>query len=135
MNTPAIKAISAKTHIKPHHGPTNKKLRIQLPLRVPKPASPSIAVRSDAAAVPLPSCCWLRAADQKVYLTEGKAIVFDDSFEHEAANEHPSEPRVVLVIDFWHPDLNNEEVKYVLMHCGVWLAGRPVHRRLIHLLH
>jgi aspartate beta-hydroxylase len=50
-----------------------------------------------------------------VYLEEGKVIVFDDSFEHEAANEHCNHPRVVLVIDFWHPDLSDEEVREVVV--------------------
>jgi hypothetical protein len=35
-----------------------------------------------------------------------------DSFEHEAANESTDEPRVVLVVDMWHPDLTDEEVKF-----------------------
>ena len=54
--------------------------------------------------------CWLRVDDVTVTVQEGVAIVFDDSFEHEAANEHDTEPRVVLVVDFWHPDFSDEEV-------------------------
>lgn len=53
---------------------------------------------------------WLRVADDLISLTEGKVIMFDDSFEHEAGNNHKSEPRVVLVLDIWHPDFSNEEV-------------------------
>ena len=41
---------------------------------------------------------------------EGKCIVFDDSFEHEAWNNHPSEKRINLIIDIWHPDLSDQEV-------------------------
>ena len=40
--------------------------------------------------------------------------MFDDSFEHEAANEHSDQPRVVLVVDFWHPDFDDEEVRTAL---------------------
>lgn len=87
-------ALSPDTHITPHYGPTNKKLRIHLPL----------AVEGGA---------WLRVADKRVEVEEGKAIVFDDSFEHEAGNDHPSSPRVVLVVDIWHPDLTDEEVKFL----------------------
>lgn len=43
-------------------------------------------------------------------LTEGKCIVFDDSFEHEAVN-NSDQPRVVLIVDIWHPDLSDEEVR------------------------
>ena len=28
--------------------------------------------------------CWLRVAGEKIKLMEGKCVVFDDSFEHEA---------------------------------------------------
>ena len=81
-----------------HHGSTNKKLRCHLPLRVPK------VKQGD------PAPCWLRVGDKTVPVQEGVAIVFDDSFEHEAANDHTQEPRVVLVVDFWHPDFTDEEV-------------------------
>ena len=62
-------ALAPNTHVYKHHGPTNKKLRCHLPLRVPT--------------TPNGGCCWLRVADQVVHLEEGKAVVFDDSFEHE----------------------------------------------------
>ena len=41
---------------------------------------------------------------------EGKVLVFDDSFEHEAWNDSEA-PRVVLIFDIWHPDLSKGEVK------------------------
>jgi aspartate beta-hydroxylase len=49
-------------------------------------------------------------AGQTVSLQEGRAVLFDDSFLHEAANSSASEPRVVLIVDVWHPDLSDEEV-------------------------
>ena len=55
---------------------------------------------------------WLRVADSHIELQEGKVIVFDDSFEHEACNESDNS-RIVLVIDLWHPDLSDEEVKFL----------------------
>jgi aspartate beta-hydroxylase len=88
-----------------HHGPTNKKLRCHLPLKVPHDIKDKKESSSSS-----PSHCWLRVADQIVPIEEGKAVIFDDSFEHEAANEHPDQPRVVLVVDFWHPDFTDEEV-------------------------
>ena len=42
---------------------------------------------------------------------EGKVLVFDDSFEHEVWN--PSErPRLVFIVDAWHPDLVTAEQRY-----------------------
>ena len=37
-----------------------------------------------------------------------KAFVFDDSIEHEAANES-DQLRVVMIFDTWHPDLSPAE--------------------------
>lgn len=56
------------------------------------------------------SAAYLIVGGEKVYLEEGKCVVFDDSFVHEAGNTSPSEPRVVLVVDFWHPDFTDPEV-------------------------
>jgi aspartyl/asparaginyl beta-hydroxylase (cupin superfamily) len=39
---------------------------------------------------------------------ENKVILFDDSFEHEVVNP-TNEERVVLLVDIWHPDLNEKE--------------------------
>lgn len=89
-------ALAPHTHITPHHGPTNRKLRCQLPLIVP--------VGEGTAAT-------LRVADETKALEEGKLIIFDDSFEHEATNTSAF-PRIVLIFDIWHPDLTKEEVKF-----------------------
>lgn len=39
---------------------------------------------------------------------EGKFIVFDDSFEHEVWHDG-TEPRLVLIVDVWHPELTEEQ--------------------------
>jgi hypothetical protein len=53
------------------------------------------------------------AGETKV-LVEGKCFVFDDSFQHEAFNDCALDsgcpPRVILIVDFWHPDLTDDEV-------------------------
>lgn len=89
-------ANAPKTHITAHNGPTAKKLRCHLPLVCP--ADP-------------PGACRLRVADEFVPLAEGRAVVFDDSFNHEAWNDHASAGRIVLIFDVWHPDLSPKEVK------------------------
>ena len=45
---------------------------------------------------------------------EGKALIFDDSYNHEAWHDG-SQTRILLILDFWHPDLANEEVKFFKM--------------------
>ena len=45
-------------------------------------------------------------------LSNHKPYVFDDSFEHEAWHDG-SKTRVILIVDFWHPDLTNDEIKFL----------------------
>uniref|UniRef100_A0A7S4ERZ1 Aspartyl/asparaginy/proline hydroxylase domain-containing protein n=1 Tax=Chrysotila carterae TaxID=13221 RepID=A0A7S4ERZ1_CHRCT len=85
-------ALTPGTHIVKHHGPTNKKLRVHLPLIGASGAK-------------------LRVADETHELVEGKAFAFDDSFEHEAWH-HGDATRIVLVFDLWHPDLSDREVQF-----------------------
>lgn len=53
--------------------------------------------------------CWLRVEDEVKYYEEGKIMIFDDSFDHEVLHEGFLSNRVVLLIDFFHPDLTIEE--------------------------
>lgn len=87
-------ALAPRTHISTHTGPTNKKLRIQLPLIVPSQP------------------CRLRVGPHTVTLRQDAAILFDDSYQHEACNE-AEDVRLVLIADIWHPDLTDIEVKFL----------------------
>ena len=77
------------THVRPHCGPTNKRIRCHLGLTEARD-------------------CWIRVGDQKLRWTPGRCIVFDDSFEHEVWHDGDT-PRAVLIVDFWHPDLTEAE--------------------------
>ena len=79
------------THIKAHLGPTNVRLRCHLGIKVPE------------------GDVGLRVADQRLRWQEGRCIVFDDHLEHESWN-FSAEPRIVLIIDLWHPDLSPSEI-------------------------
>jgi aspartyl/asparaginyl beta-hydroxylase (cupin superfamily) len=59
-------------------------------------------------ALRVPDRCGLRVAGEVRTWTEGRVLVFDDSFVHVAWNDSP-EPRVVLLWDVWHPALADEE--------------------------
>lgn len=72
------------THLRAHCGSTNTRLTAHLGVRVPKG-------------------CRIRCGNDERTWEEGKCIVFDDSFEHEVWHEGDS-PRLVLLINFWHPD-------------------------------
>lgn len=111
-------AIVPGTHIRPHHGPTNKKIRCHLPLLVPPFPDENVFhrilteeerngydIRSEQR-----SC--IRIHDEIIYFREGHCFVFDDSFEHEVYHPpHALGPRVVLIMDLWHPELTDQEVR------------------------
>ena len=75
-----------------HTGPCNLRLRCHFPLYVPKDDSD----------------IGLRVAGQTKRWKEGEPMVFDDSFVHDAWNRGRSE-RVVLLFDFWHPEVHLDE--------------------------
>lgn len=82
-------ALAPQTHVLPHCGPSNVRLRCHLPLVVP-------------------GACRLRVANRTIEWREGESIVFDDSFEHEAWNGAEA-TRIVLMFDILHPGLTAEE--------------------------
>lgn len=80
-------------HIPPHHGQTNARLLVHLPLIVP-------------------DGCELRVGNQTRNVVENQLMIFDDSIEHEARNTSDS-TRVVLIFDIWRPELTEEERKVI----------------------
>lgn len=90
--------LAGNSRIRPHSGPMNLRLRIHLPLLVPETTTAAKAT----------SDCGLRVGTQSREWVPGKAIVLDDSFEHEVWNDTPN-TRVVLLLDVWHPDVAPEE--------------------------
>ena len=70
----------------PHRGPYNGVLRLHLGLKVPRPRDSAM----------------IRVATSHYAWDEGRVLIFDDAYEHEAWND-AAEPRVVLFIDFLKP--------------------------------
>jgi aspartate beta-hydroxylase len=89
-----VSKLSPGTHIKAHRGPTNLRLRCHLGITIPA------------------GDCGLKVGGEIRHWQEGRCLVFDDSLEHEAWN-NTSQPRIVLIIDFWHPDLTAMEIAYL----------------------
>ncbi len=86
-------ALAPHTHIPPHHGETNARLVVHLPLIVPEG-------------------CSYRVGHERRQWTVGEALIFDDSIEHEARNDS-DELRVVLIFDVWNPLLSAAEREMV----------------------
>ena len=76
-------------YIPPHTGVINMRLVVHLPLIVPPD-------------------CGIRVGSETRGWEEGKCVVFDDTFEHEAWNRS-GQTRVVLICDIWNPYLSAAE--------------------------
>uniref|UniRef100_A0A673AXP8 Aspartyl/asparaginyl beta-hydroxylase-like n=1 Tax=Sphaeramia orbicularis TaxID=375764 RepID=A0A673AXP8_9TELE len=74
------------THVWPHTGPTNCRLRMHLGLVIPKQG------------------CRIRCTTETRQWEEGKVLIFDDSFEHEVWQDADSY-RLIFIVDVWHPEL------------------------------
>ncbi|MFL6854530.1 MAG: aspartyl/asparaginyl beta-hydroxylase domain-containing protein [Sphingomicrobium sp.] len=84
-----ISILRARTHILLHNGMLNTRLICHIPLVVPPG-------------------CRLRVGAETRDVVEGKAMVFDDSIEHEAWNDGDS-VRAVLLFEIWRPELSEDE--------------------------
>ena len=85
--------LQPNTHIPPHHGATNTRLTVHLPLIVP-------------------DGCAFRVGDQTRPWVPGELFIFDDTILHEAWNRSDTR-RVVLIFDIWHPMLTALERELV----------------------
>ncbi|WP_340559131.1 aspartyl/asparaginyl beta-hydroxylase domain-containing protein [Streptomyces sp. GSL17-111] len=54
-------------------------------------------------AVDIPEGCGIRVAEETRAWEQGRCLLFDYSFEHEAWN-HGTAPRTCLLMDLWHPE-------------------------------
>jgi aspartyl/asparaginyl beta-hydroxylase (cupin superfamily) len=84
-----ISILKPGTHIPPHHGMINTRLICHIPLVVPDGCR-----------------LWVGAETREV--VEGRAMIFDDSFEHEAWN-HGDAVRAVLLFEIWRPEISEDE--------------------------
>lgn len=77
------------THLLPHRGVTNTRVVAHLPLLVP-------------------ADCALNVGGEIHTWEEGRVVMFDDTYEHEAWNRG-DRCRVVLIFDLWNPYLTEVE--------------------------
>lgn len=88
--TICFSALSPGSHIEPHCGSHNAKIRCQLGL-----------TGTDG--------CSIRVGSETRTWSEGRCLLFDDSFEHEVWHRGTA-TRIVLILDVWHPELSDQEV-------------------------
>jgi beta-hydroxylase len=84
MTTAGFSSLAPGTYIGPHFGASKAVLRCHVGLIVPDK-------------------CAIRVGDETRSWQEGKCLIFDDTFEHEAWNKS-DKTRIVLLIDFKRPE-------------------------------
>jgi aspartyl/asparaginyl beta-hydroxylase (cupin superfamily) len=101
----------AGAHLLPHCGSTNARLTAHLPLIVPDGCEIRVGdevrqYREGEPRLPDGSSARPRSSPRALGSPRvGELLIFDDSYEHEVWNRHPTDVRVVLLIRFWHPDI------------------------------
>lgn len=89
------------THLRPHSGPSNFRIRAHLGIDVDSGDLNSAGT----------SFSRLRVVNEYLYWKNGKYIFFDDSFDHEVWHfDSRNRSRLVLIIDMWHPDLTGRQI-------------------------
>lgn len=58
----------------------------------------------------IPDQTGIRVDQETRTWTEGQALLFEDAFPHDGWNLS-AERRIVLIVDFWHPDLTDIEIR------------------------
>ena len=91
ITSAAFSILEGGKHIPPHRGPFRGVLRYHLPLVIPADKDGGSSNR-------------LRVDGERYALEEGRGILWDDTYEHEAWNESPA-PRAVLLLDVFRPEL------------------------------
>ena len=106
--TAVFSILEAGTRIPPHTGVNNARLVVHLPLIVPPG-------------------CGFRVGGERREWQPGRALVFDDTIEHEAWNDSDV-PRAVLIFDIWSPYLSAAErdmVGAIAGGVGDYYGGSP----------
>lgn len=96
-----LSVLGPGSRIKPHRDAGNEWITCQLALIIPDPAR-----------------CGIRVGGIERTWTEGECIFFNTSYEHEAWNRTNAQ-RVVLIVDFLHPELSDAET-------GFWASSEEL---------
>ena len=86
MRTAMFSILAPRKHIPEHNGPYKGLIRYHLGLQVPRDADN----------------CRIRVGDSYAIWSEGKSLIFDDTYEHEVWND-TDEIRAVLFLDVVRP--------------------------------
>jgi aspartyl/asparaginyl beta-hydroxylase (cupin superfamily) len=105
METAFFSILGPYKHLPVHRGPYGGVLRYHLGLVVPQEES---------------QLCGIRVGSQLAFWKEGKSLIFDDSYPHEAWNS-TDRNRVVLFVDFRRP---LPPIMRLMNKLMIWLVAR-----------
>ena len=134
-----LSLLAPGTHLRPHCGPTNHRLRLHLPLGVPtndnhdgSGSGRGDDNSGDSYSTTRPQATHLEQEGTRLRVgnttrawREGEVAVFDDSFEHEAWNDNLHGVRSVLLVDVWHPELTEGDREAVRRDFAYVRSPRP----------
>ena len=117
MKTAMFSILAPGKHLPPHRGPYKGVLRLHLGLLIPEPTEK----------------CGIRVGDEVRHWQEGKIMILDDCFEHEAWND-TDKFRVVLFVDIMRPmrfpaNLFNSILTWVIAMSPFVLGAAGSYRR------
>lgn len=93
FSTSYLSIMKPVTSLDKHYGPSNIRLRCQLPILLPESSE----------------ACFIRVGGEIKFWKEGEITIFDDSYEHESCNLSDIHDRVLLIFDIWHPEIMPQE--------------------------
>ncbi len=123
------------THLRPHCGPSNHRLRLHLALQIPSvqatDTQPTYIQNTDIQNTDIQNTdirttetttrefedIRIRVGSETRRWEQGRVLVIDDSYDHEVWNP-TNTPRIVLLVDVWHPYLSEQDRNLVRKHFG-----------------
>lgn len=90
--------LKSESHIEPHFGPCNIRLRIHFGIDIPNNISED---------------CYMNIQEVSFDWKNGECVVFDDSYLHSVVNRS-NKNRVILLLDVWHPEISKNERKGII---------------------
>ena len=115
-----LSLVRTQSRIVPHCGPTNGRLRLHLPLIVPRAANGSACCAMSVGGFAAQVGAGVGAGKRSTRWQEGRVLAFDDAYEHEvrcstgdgdcAQQRGQESTRLILVVDVLHPAAAHDQM-------------------------
>ena len=107
MGSSSFSLLSSGSHVAPHSGPSNTRLRVHLGLDIPEQKDDDN----------LASFTKLRVGNEYLTWKNGEMLIWDDSYDHEVWHYHPkNHSRLIFMVDLWHPELTIKQIAEIILN-------------------